>query len=58
VALELRSIEPLGFDGAVSGVRRRSSDFSYPYLLSAVLGKNVFDKSLENYVRFRRVCKV
>jgi len=40
VVLKVGSIEPLGFDGAVSGVRRRSSDFSNPFLRSVVLGKN------------------
>jgi len=41
VVLNLGSIlEPLGFDGAVSGVRRRSSDFSNPFLLSVTLDKN------------------
>jgi len=58
VVLDLGSIEPLGFDEAVSGVRRRSSDFSNPYLLSVALGKILSNKSLENYVRVRRVCKV
>jgi len=60
VVLNLRSIESLGFDGAVSGffrVRRRSPDFSNPFLLSVILGKMGFDESLENYVRFRRVYK-
>jgi len=40
VVLNLGSIEPLGFDGAVSRVRRRSSDFSNPFLLSVTLDKN------------------
>jgi len=58
VVLKLGSIEPLRFDGAVSGVRRKSSDFSNPFLLCVVLGKMGFDKSLGNYVRVRRVCRV
>jgi len=40
VILKLGSIEPPRFDGAVSGVRRRSSEFSNPLLLYGVLGKN------------------
>jgi len=34
------SIEPQGFDGAVSGVRRKSSETFNPFLLSVVLGEN------------------
>ena len=40
VVLKLGSIEPLGFDGLVSGVRRRSSETCNPFLLSVILGKN------------------
>jgi len=40
VVLKLGPIEPLGFDGTVSGVRRRSSETCHPYLLSVALGTN------------------
>jgi len=40
VVLKLGSIESLGIDGTVSGIRRRSSDLSNPFLLSVVLGTN------------------
>jgi len=40
VVLKVGSIDPVGFDGAVSGIRRRLSDFSNSFLLSVVLGKN------------------
>jgi len=58
------SIEPLGFHGVISGVRRRSSETwlkaylhhsSFYFLL--YWAKMGFDKSLENCVRVRRVCK-
>jgi len=40
VILNLGSIEPLGYDVAILGVQQRSSDFSNPFLLSVILGKN------------------
>jgi len=49
VVLKLGSIKPLGFDGAVSEVRRRSSKICNPFLLYVILDKN--DKSLEIYAR-------
>jgi len=38
VVLNLGSIEPLGFDRAISGVRRRSSDFSKPIFSFCYIG--------------------
>ena len=40
MVLKLGSIEPLRFDGAVSGVRQKSSETCNPFLLSIILGKN------------------
>ena len=40
LVLKLGSIEPLGFEVTVSGVRRKSSETCNPFLLSVVLGKN------------------
>jgi len=40
MVLKLGSIQPLGFDEAVSGVRRRPSETCNPLLLSVILGKN------------------
>jgi len=60
----LGSIEPLGFDGAVSEVRRRSSEtwlkvwlYHNKFYFLLYWAKMGFDKSLESYVRVRRVCK-
>ena len=58
MVLKLGSIEPPGFDRAVSGVRRRSPVTCNPSLLSVLLGKMWFDKNLENYVRVRCGCNV
>ena len=79
MVLILGSIETLGFDGAVSGVRRRSSQtwpiawdycmikykvkllndlISVTHFYCLLYWANMgFDKSLDNYVRVRLVCK-
>jgi len=46
---------PLGFDGAVSGVRRRSSEACNPFLLSVIMVKNRVPQKLGKH---ECVCKV
>jgi len=40
VVLNLGLIEPLGFEGAISGVRQRSSETRNPFLVDVILEKN------------------
>jgi len=58
VVFKLGSIEPLGFDGTVLGVRRRSFESCNPFYFVLYWEKMGFDKSLENYVRVWCACKV
>jgi len=56
VFLNLGSIEPLGFDGAVSGVRRRSSETCNP-VFSVVFEKNGVRQKLGIPRKVGSVCK-